>query len=83
MMLIDANVPENMASCLSKWPASSTPSWPRVTCKWVMGEETNSMAAIKEPSKVLNDESAPCGNAKSGNLSNSVDDKRGFVMRRP
>ena len=40
------------------------------------------MAAIKEPSKILNDESAPCDNAKSGSLSNSVDERRGFVMRR-
>ena len=81
MMLIDVNVPENMDSCLSKCPASSTPSWPRVTWRWVIGEETNSVAAIKEPSKILRDGSAPCGKAKSGNLSNSVDDRRGFVMR--
>ena len=82
MTLIDVNVPENMASCLNRCPASSAPSWARETCMWVMGEEANSMAAIREPSKILNDGSAPCGNAKSGNLSNSVDDRRGFVIRR-
>lgn len=80
--LIDVNVLENVTSCLSKWLASSAPSWPRETCRWVMGEETNSMAAIKEPSKIFNDGNAPCDNAKSGSLSNSVDDRRGFVIRR-
>ena len=40
------------------------------------------MAAINEPSKILSDGSAVCGNAKSGNLSSSVDDRRGFAMRR-
>jgi len=82
MTLIDVNVPENMASRLSKCPASSAPPWLRETCRWVIGEEANSIAAINEPSKILNDGSALCGNAKSGNLSNSVDDRRGFVMRR-
>jgi len=82
MTLIDVNVPENMASRLSKCPASSAPSWLKETCRWVIGEEANSMAAINEPSKILSDGSAVCGNAKSGNLSNSVDDRREFVMRR-